>query len=250
VGPAPGVPGDGRGREGQRDRARDVRREPAGLPGVLLQGPVGRGAGPRLPLAHDAVRARARPHRDLQPLVLRRSTRRARAPRAARGAEAPSRAREQADLGGALRGHPRLRALHVAQRLRHPQVLPERVEGEAEGALPGAHRAAGQELEVLARRREGARRMEGLHVGLRGCHPPHRVERGAVDRGSGRQEVVREARRGGRHRRCARTPRPRVPGPGCGEEERACGGAAGAGAAPGDSRSPLRRSSVCSSCGI
>ena len=32
------LPGDGRGRQGRRDQARDVRRQSAGLPGALLQG--------------------------------------------------------------------------------------------------------------------------------------------------------------------------------------------------------------------
>ena len=35
---ARGVPGDGRGRQGRRDQARDVRRQSAGLPGACLQG--------------------------------------------------------------------------------------------------------------------------------------------------------------------------------------------------------------------
>ena len=46
------LPGDGRGRQGRHDQARHVRRQPAGLPGLLVQGALGRGAGPRLPLAH------------------------------------------------------------------------------------------------------------------------------------------------------------------------------------------------------
>ena len=45
------LPGDGRGRQGRRDQARDVGRQPAGLPGHFLQGALGRGARPRLPVA-------------------------------------------------------------------------------------------------------------------------------------------------------------------------------------------------------
>ena len=60
--------------------------------------------------------ARARAHRHLQPLVLRRGARRARPPRVARGAAAPAEARDAAHLGRALRGHPRLRALSRPQR--------------------------------------------------------------------------------------------------------------------------------------
>ena len=41
-------------------------------------------------------------------------------------------------LEGALRGHQRLRALPVAQRRRHPQVLPARLEGGAAAAVPRA----------------------------------------------------------------------------------------------------------------
>ena len=45
----------------------------------------------------------------------------------------PSDARHQADLGRALRGHPRLRALPRAPGLRDRQVLPERLAQGAEG---------------------------------------------------------------------------------------------------------------------
>ena len=45
------LPGDGRGRQGRHDPARHVRRQPAGLPGVQLQGAVSRGTRSRLPVA-------------------------------------------------------------------------------------------------------------------------------------------------------------------------------------------------------
>jgi hypothetical protein len=45
------VPGDGCRRQGRRDQARDVGRQPAGLPGALVQGALARGARPRLPVA-------------------------------------------------------------------------------------------------------------------------------------------------------------------------------------------------------
>ena len=57
------------------------------------------------------------------------------------------------DLGAALRGHRQLRALPRPQRHADPQVLPARVARRAEEALPRAHRRAGEELEVSARRR-------------------------------------------------------------------------------------------------
>ena len=44
-----------------------------------------------------------------------------------------------------------------AQRRRHPQVLPPRVEEGAEEALSRAPREPGEELEVLGQRRQGAR---------------------------------------------------------------------------------------------
>ena len=51
--------------------------------------------------------ARARPHRHLQSLVLRRGARRARAPARSSAAEAPASARHEAHLEGAVRGHQR-----------------------------------------------------------------------------------------------------------------------------------------------
>ena len=50
------LPGVGCGRQGLDDRARDVRREPAGRPGRLVPAAVERGARPRLPLAHQPGR--------------------------------------------------------------------------------------------------------------------------------------------------------------------------------------------------
>ena len=91
AGPAARLPGDGRGRQGRHDQARHVGRQPAGLPGLLLQGALGRGARPRLPVALRQAPARARPDRHLQPLVLRGGARRARAPRDPEAAEAARR---------------------------------------------------------------------------------------------------------------------------------------------------------------
>ena len=75
------LPGHGRRGQGQRHRARHVRRQPAGRPGLLVQDALGRGARSRLPLADREGRARARPDRHLQPLALRRGRRAARASR-------------------------------------------------------------------------------------------------------------------------------------------------------------------------
>jgi len=61
LGRAPHLPGDGCRRQGQRDQARHVGHQPAGMPGLLLQGPDERGARPRLPLAlHAALPERGR----------------------------------------------------------------------------------------------------------------------------------------------------------------------------------------------
>jgi Polyphosphate kinase 2 (PPK2) len=59
------------GRQGRDDPPRDERSEPAGCRRAQLQGPVGRGARPRLPLALRAAPARSRGDRDLQSLSLR-----------------------------------------------------------------------------------------------------------------------------------------------------------------------------------
>ena len=84
-------PGDGRGRQGLGDRARDVGRQPAGRPGRLVQEAVVRGARPQLPLAHLEGAARARADRHLQPLALRGGRGAEGAPRVARAAAAPAR---------------------------------------------------------------------------------------------------------------------------------------------------------------
>ncbi len=153
LGSPAGLPGDGCRGQGRHDRARDVGRQSAGLPGVLVQGAERRRARPRLPLALHEVPARARAHRHLQPQLLRGSAGREGAPRVPVLAEAAAAARRQGPLGEPLSGHPRVRALPVAQRRAHPQVLPARVARGAEAPVPGAHRRAGEELEVLRGRR-------------------------------------------------------------------------------------------------
>ena len=136
---------------------------PQGVQVYSFKAPSLRGARPRLPVALHEGAARARADRDLQPLVLRGCARRARAPRAVGQDEAARVARHQGHLGGALRGHPRLRALPGAERLRGAEVLPARVARRAEAPLPVAARRAREELEVLDRRRRGARSLGRLH---------------------------------------------------------------------------------------
>ena len=72
-------------------------------------------------------------------------------------AEAAARPGHQRHLERTLPGHSQLRAVPVAQRRGHPQVLPPRLEEGAEAAIPGAPREPGEELEVLGERHPGAR---------------------------------------------------------------------------------------------
>ena len=84
----------------------------------------------------------------------------------------------------ALRGHQRLRAAPRPQRDGDPQVLPERLEGRAEAAVPRAARPAGEELEVLRRRPGRAGLLGRLHGGLRGLPVGHEHRVGPVVRRS------------------------------------------------------------------
>jgi polyphosphate kinase 2 (PPK2 family) len=59
-------------------------------------------------------------------------------PRVPERAAPAGRGRDEGHLARALRGRQRLRALPLAQRLRDPEVLPERLEEGAEEALPEA----------------------------------------------------------------------------------------------------------------
>ena len=181
VGPAAHLPGHGCRGEGQRDQTRDVRRQPARVPGLLLQGAVPGGAGPRLPVADGPLPSRAGPHRRLQPLALRGGPRGARAPGDPGAAEAARASGERPHLEGALRGHHGLRAPPGPQRHRHPQVLPERLARGAAPAVPGPSRRAGEELEVRGGGRRGAQALGRVHEGLRrgaGGHFHQRRRRG------------------------------------------------------------------------
>ena len=108
---AAGVPGDGRRRQGRHDQARHVARQSAGLRGPLVQAALRRGAVARFPVALFRESSAARAHRDLQSLLLRGSSGRARASGAARGAEDAAEARRQGDLGRAARRHRAVRGL-------------------------------------------------------------------------------------------------------------------------------------------
>ena len=77
-----------------------------------------------------------------------------------------------ADLAGAVPGHQRVRALSGAQRVRDPEVLPQRLARRTAPPLPRAARPAGEELEVLARGSGRARAVARLHGGVRRHDPP------------------------------------------------------------------------------
>ena len=69
-------------------------------------------------------------------------------------------------------------ALPDAQRHGDPQVLPARLEGRAAPPLPRAPRRAGEELEVLCRRRQGARATGSDYMaGVRGDDRSHQQRR-------------------------------------------------------------------------
>ena len=85
------LPGDGCGGKGRDDQARDVGRESAGLPGVVVQGADEHGPRSRLSLALRQGTAGARAHRHFQSQLLRGDARRARASGVSRGAEAAAR---------------------------------------------------------------------------------------------------------------------------------------------------------------
>jgi hypothetical protein len=77
----------------------------------------------------------------------------------------------------------------VPQRHHDPEVLPERVEGGAEEALPRAPRHPREELEVQLRRHRRARLLGRLHGGLRGRDQRHEHTVGALVRDSRRSQV-------------------------------------------------------------
>ena len=78
----------------------------------------------------------------------------------------PERMRDETHLGGALSGHPRVRALPAPQWDDRPEIFPARLQRRAEEALSRAARSAGEELEVFRQRREVARVLGRLHEGV------------------------------------------------------------------------------------
>jgi hypothetical protein len=107
----------------------------------------------------------------------------------------PEKSTGQGHLEEPLQGHPQLGAVPLAQRHRGAQVLPPRLQGRAEEALPRAPRRARQELEVLRGRRQGAGALEAVHERLRGHDPEHQHRRRTLVRRAGEQQVVHRAGR-------------------------------------------------------
>src|SRR5262249_16005385 len=118
----------------------------------------------RLSLAQHALPARARPHRHLQSLVLRGGARGPRAPRAARAPASAEGARDPWGVGGAPRGHSPIRVVSRAAGGRDSELLSQSVAQGTEAAVSRSPRPAGEELEVLDVRREGAGLLEELHA--------------------------------------------------------------------------------------
>ena len=166
---------------------------------------VGRGSEPRLPVALPAPAARARPHRDLQPVPLRGSPGRARAPGSARPRAAARRATGEPLLGAALPGDQRLGALPDRQRHPHRQGLPAHLARRAARAPAGADRRPVPQLEVLAVGPRRAPALGRVPAGVLGDAQQHEHRVGALAHRAGQPQVVRARRDGGHPGRRART---------------------------------------------
>ena len=236
MGRAGRIAGARRGGQGRDDSPRHERRQPAGGCGAQLQGPVGRGARPRFPVAVRAAAAGAWRDRDLQPLALRGGARRA---GASRGPGPPDAAAitQARPLEAALPGDQRLGAL--SDRERHPrrQAVLEPVQGGAAHTLSAADRPAGPQLEVLGGRRQRAPALGRLSEGVLGDAVAHEHRVGAVACDPGGSEVVCAHRCRGRARVGADGDRSALPA----REHGAAGGVAGGQARARDTGAQRRR---------
>ena len=124
----------------------------------------------------------------------------------------PPRPRGQGRLEAPLPRDQRLGALPHRQRLPHREAVPQRVEGGAAPPLPRAHRGAGEELEVLGRRRR-ANASTGTTTNTRISEMLSHTSTdvGAVARHPRRPQVVHARRRGGDDREHAHRDRSAVP---------------------------------------
>ena len=158
---------------------------PQGIEVSSLQAAFARGARPPLPLANAREASRPRTHRHLQPLVLRRDTGRARAPRISCGRKGPTAVHHEEYLDRTFRRHQRFRTI-----LPHGTGSPfgssscmYRRRNRRRRFL-SRHRRSIQELEVLdvGCAREGA--LGRLHARLRGHDSSHRDRACPLVRGS------------------------------------------------------------------
>ena len=140
---------------------------PQGCQVFSFKHPSAERAGARLSLAHDPRAAGARADRHLQPILLRGSADRPRAQRSSRSEGLPDAPHDDSQVW-----HDRYRSIVDLERHLHVngtrivKVLPPPLEGGAAQALPGAHRRAGQELEVQPGRHRGEEILEAVHEGL------------------------------------------------------------------------------------
>ncbi len=176
---------------------------PQGCQVFSFKAPVGRGARSRLPVALHEEPARARPHRHLQPLLLRGGAGRARAPGAAREAEAAAGARHEEHLEAsasttsapssatspATASSIRKFFLHVSRKEQKRRFL-ERIDEPRE------------ELEVLAADAQEREHWDDYMAAYEDMIRNTATEARAVVRRARRQQVVHpDRRRVGRHRR-------------------------------------------------
>ncbi|CAA9227369.1 MAG: Polyphosphate kinase 2, partial [uncultured Corynebacteriales bacterium] len=197
--------GHGHRRQGRHDQGRLPGREPAGLPGVVVQGPHPRGARPRLPVALPPAGAPGRDDPHLQPVALRG--------RAGGPGEVPG---ARGRVAGPVRRDQQLRGAADRERGHPGQVLPAHLPRRAApaAAVPAGH--AGQAVEVLRQRPRRAGVLGRLPAGLRrGPDPVLHPARPLVRR-PGQPEVVPQPRRRPHHRRHPGGDGPAVPGAGAG----------------------------------
>ena len=188
------APGARRRGQGRHDPPRHERREPAGRRSALLQGAVGGGARPRLPVALRQEPARPRRDRHLQPLATtRRCSSCACTPRTSSASGCPEQAR------GRDVWKRRYREINDWERyltdngFRVVKLFLNLSQGRAAHPLPAAHRPARPQLEVLGGRRPGTRLLGRLPEGVLRDALGHEHRVGALVRDPGRPQVVRAA---------------------------------------------------------
>ena len=173
--------GDGHQRKGRDHPARVHGHVSAGARGARLQEADSGGGPARVLVAHPQGAARQGEDRRLQPLPVR-------------GHPGAERVRDLARRRDreAVRDHQRVRAQADGAGRGGPEVLPEHLEGRAEGAPAGSPRRPRQALEVQPRRPEVAGALGRFPGGLREDPRPDGYALGALAHHPGGQEVVPE----------------------------------------------------------